>query len=227
MLTTSKPRPMATPMWVGSKVTNRIGRGSRSAAAKWIASLSRTGWVRRARREVEASLIDGHHVEVVPCAGESRPRDRAAGIGRRRGGRSQAAPRSAPSPTPPTPDRRRARRASRCAGGRRRRPRAARRCRAGPSRARLTRRHPSSSLSARCPGTGRDGIGCDEQRAGDHPRSSRRTWSMRTPAHTETGSGRATRWCGGGDDGAGTEESSRSGRRRRAGRAERRGGRSR
>jgi len=42
--TTSRPRPRATPIWAGSKVTNRIGMGSRSAAAKWIASVSRTGW---------------------------------------------------------------------------------------------------------------------------------------------------------------------------------------
>ena len=48
-------------------MTKRTGAGSRSAAARWIASARRTG-CSRARRggPVEAALVDGHDVEVVP-----------------------------------------------------------------------------------------------------------------------------------------------------------------
>ena len=41
--TTSKPSESATGIWAGSKVTKRIGWGSRVAAARWIASLTCRG----------------------------------------------------------------------------------------------------------------------------------------------------------------------------------------
>ena len=44
--TTSKPRARATGIWRGSNVQKVIGFGSRSAAARWMASTVRTGWVR-------------------------------------------------------------------------------------------------------------------------------------------------------------------------------------
>jgi hypothetical protein len=87
------------PIWAASKVTNRIGAGMRSAAAKWMASLRRTGWVRDRGRAVEAALVDGHDVEVVPRQPdrvleiEAKDRlvghavDRREGLGQRHGRR--------------------------------------------------------------------------------------------------------------------------------------------
>ena len=65
--TTSRPRPRATPSWPGSNVTKRTGAGIRSAAARWMA----LGQAHRllageAGGPVEAALVDGHDVEVVP-----------------------------------------------------------------------------------------------------------------------------------------------------------------
>ena len=77
METTSKPRPSATPIWAGSNVTKRTGAGSRSAAARWIASVSRTGCVRaRPAARSRQRWSSGHDVEVIP-----READRVLEVG--------------------------------------------------------------------------------------------------------------------------------------------------
>ena len=65
--TTSNPRPRATPIWAGSNVTKRTGAGIRSAAARWIALVEPDGLLAgEAGGAVEAALVDGDDVEVVP-----------------------------------------------------------------------------------------------------------------------------------------------------------------
>ncbi len=117
--TTSRPRPRATADLGRSKVTNRTGRGRRSAAARWMASIEPHRLVAgRARPPGRGTAGRPARRGVVPVGAERPARSARRASSVRRSIRP-GAPRSAPAPRRTTPSSAPSRRARRRAGARR------------------------------------------------------------------------------------------------------------
>ena len=81
VLITSKPMPIAVPMWAGSKVTksDRSGKPLGGGEVDGVGEAHRLGPC-EGRGPVEAALVDRHDVQVVPRVAdrvlEIEPQDR-------------------------------------------------------------------------------------------------------------------------------------------------------
>ena len=142
----------ATGIWRESNVQNVTGRGSRSAAARWIASTVRTGCVApEFGGAVEARLVDGNDVDAFPVVADGAAQRVALAFEARRRVRRARAPRSARAPTRTSRRPRPSRRARPGESGRRGSGRAA-----PTSRARARQRTSATSRSSRVPTGHRD-----------------------------------------------------------------------